>query len=225
MNLVLPLAATVEHVEISPLLIIPFGLLLLLIATMPLSPAKIKHFWEHNYHFIALGLAAFVAGFYLLKIPEGGTHIVGTVREYFSFIALIGSLFVVAGGIHIKTSGEATPLQNVIFLLIGGLLANLVGTTGASMVLIRPFIRMNKIRVSAYHVVFFIFIVSNVGGALTPIGDPPLFLGFLRGVPFFWLPEKVMPQWLTTIGLIAAAFYVFPALVPAHAQKAPTGSR
>jgi len=209
MNLALPLAATAEHVEISPLLIIPFGLLLLLIATMPLSPAKIKHFWEHNYHFIALGLAAFVAGFYLLKIPEGSGHILGTIKEYFSFIALIGSLFVVAGGIHIKTSGEATPLQNVIFLLIGGLLANFVGTTGASMVLIRPFIRMNKIRVSAYHIVFFIFIVSNVGGALTPIGDPPLFLGFLRGVPFFWLPEKVMPQWLTTIGLIAAAFYVF----------------
>ena len=209
MNLALPLAATAEHVEISPLLIIPFGLLLLLIATMPLSPAKIKHFWEHNYHFIALGLAAFVAGFYLLKIPEGSGHILGTIKEYFSFIALIGSLFVVAGGIHIKTSGEATPLQNVIFLLIGGVLANFVGTTGASMVLIRPFIRMNKIRVSAYHIVFFIFIVSNVGGALTPIGDPPLFLGFLRGVPFFWLPEKVMPQWLTTIGLIAAAFYVF----------------
>ena len=122
---------------------------------------------------------------------------------------LIGSLFVVAGGIHIKTSGEATPLQNVIFLLIGGMLANFVGTTGASMVLIRPFIRMNKIRINAFHIVFFIFVVSNVGGALTPIGDPPLFLGFLRGVPFFWLPEKVMPQWLTTMGLIVAAFYVF----------------
>ena len=209
MNLALPLAATAEHVEISPLLIIPFGLLLLLIATMPLSPAKIKHFWEHNYHFVALGLAAFVAVFYLLKIPGGGIEIAKTAKDYFSFIVLIGSLFIVAGGIHIKTSGEATPLQNVVFLLIGGVLANLVGTTGASMVLIRPFIRMNKIRVSAYHVVFFIFVVSNVGGALTPIGDPPLFLGFLKGVPFFWLPEKVIPQWLTTIALIVAAFYVF----------------
>jgi len=209
MNFALPLAALAEHVEISPLLIVPFGLLLLLIATMPLSPAKIKHFWEHNYHFVALGLAAFVAVFYLLKIPAGGTHILDTAHEYFSFIALIGSLFVVAGGIHIKVKGAATPGQNVIFLLIGGLLANFVGTTGASMVLIRPFIRMNKIRVSAYHIVFFIFVVSNVGGALTPIGDPPLFLGFLRGVPFFWLPEKVMPQWLTTIGLIVAAFYAF----------------
>ena len=210
MTLALPLAAVAAaHTDISPLLILPFGLLLLLIATMPLSPDKIKHFWEHNFHFVALGLAALVAGFYLIKIPAGGTEIVRTASEYFSFIALIGSLFVVAGGIHIKVKGAATPLQNVLFLLVGAVLANLVGTTGASMVLIRPFIRMNKIRVSAYHVVFFIFIVSNVGGALTPIGDPPLFLGYLRGVPFFWLPEHVLIQWIFTVGLILAAFYVF----------------
>jgi Na+/H+ antiporter NhaD/arsenite permease-like protein len=222
MNLALPLAA-VEHTEISPLLILPFGLLLLLIATMPLSPAKVKHFWEHNYHFVALGLAAFVAAFYFLKIPAGGTEIAHTAKEYFSFIVLIGSLFIVAGGIHIKTSGESTPLQNVIFLLIGGVLANFVGTTGASMVMIRPYIRMNKIRITAYHIVFFIFVVSNVGGALTPIGDPPLFLGFLRGVPFFWLPEKVMPQWIVTMGLILAAFYLFDrhfyARIPKKVQK------
>jgi Na+/H+ antiporter NhaD/arsenite permease-like protein len=222
MNLALPLAA-VEHTERSPLLILPFGLLLLLIATMPLSPAKVKHFWEHNYHFVALGLAAFVAAFYFLKIPAGGTEIAHTAKEYFSFIVLIGSLFIVAGGIHIKTSGESTPLQNVIFLLIGGVLANFVGTTGASMVMIRPYIRMNKIRITAYHIVFFIFVVSNVGGALTPIGDPPLFLGFLRGVPFFWLPEKVMPQWIVTMGLILAAFYLFDrhfyARIPKKVQK------
>jgi len=222
MNLAL-LLASAEHTEISPLLILPFGLLLLLIATMPLSPAKVKHFWEHNYHFVALGLAAFVAVFYFLKIPGGGTEIAHTAKEYFSFIVLIGSLFIVAGGIHIKTSGEASPLQNVIFLLIGGVLANFVGTTGASMVLIRPYIRMNKIRITAYHIVFFIFVVSNVGGALTPIGDPPLFLGFLRGVPFFWLPEKVMPQWVVTIGLILVAFYLFDrhfyARIPKKIQK------
>ena len=174
MNLALPLAATAEHVEISPLLILPFGLLLLLIATMPLSPAKIKHFWEHNYHFVSLGLAAFVAGFYLLKIPEGSSHILATAHEYFSFIALIGSLFVVAGGIHIKVKGEATPGQNVIFLLIGGLLANFVGTTGASMVMIRPFIRMNKIRISAFHI-----------GASTVIGSAD---------SFSWYPTWAVPS-------------------------------
>jgi Na+/H+ antiporter NhaD/arsenite permease-like protein len=223
MNVALSLASSTAQVEIAPLLSLPFGLLLLLIATMPLSPARIKHFWEHNYHFVALGLAAFVAAFYLLKIPEGSAHILGTAHEYFSFIALIGSLFVVAGGIHIKVKGEATPMQNVLFLLIGAVLANFVGTTGASMVLIRPFIRMNKIRVSAYHVVFFIFIVSNVGGALTPVGDPPLFLGYLRGVPFFWLPGHVIAQWIFTIGAILAAFYAFDLRsfkrVPANIQR------
>jgi Na+/H+ antiporter NhaD/arsenite permease-like protein len=97
----------------------------------------------------------------------------------------------------------------VVFLLIGAVVANVIGTTGASMVLIRPWIRMNKIRVSAYHIVFFIFVVSNCGGALTPIGDPPLFLGYLRGVPFFWLIEHVFLTWLATIGAIVAVFYLF----------------
>jgi Na+/H+ antiporter NhaD/arsenite permease-like protein len=221
--LLLANASSAGHTEIPPLLILPFGVLLLLIATMPLSPAKVKHFWEHNYPLVALGLATFVAAFYLLKIPGGGTEIVHTAKEYFSFIVLIGSLFVVAGGIHIKTSGEASPIQNVIFLLIGGVLANFVGTTGASMVLIRPYIRMNKIRITAYHIVFFIFVVSNIGGALTPIGDPPLFLGYLRGVPFFWLVEKVMLQWVVTIVLILGVFYFydrhFYARVPRKLQQ------
>jgi Na+/H+ antiporter NhaD/arsenite permease-like protein len=108
----------------------------------------------------------------------------------------------------------------VIFLLVGAVLANLIGTTGASMVLIRPYIRMNKIRMSAFHVVFFIFIVSNVGGALTPIGDPPLFLGYLRGVPFFWLVEHVLWRWLLVVGLILAAFYLHDRRSFRHAPKA-----
>jgi Na+/H+ antiporter NhaD/arsenite permease-like protein len=115
---------------------------------------------------------------------------------------------VVAGGIHLKVKGEATPFDNVVFLAIGAVTANFIGTTGASMVLIRPFIRMNKIRISAYHVVFFIFIVSNCGGSLTPIGDPPLLLGYLSGVPFFWLIDQVIGQWLVTVGAILAAFYL-----------------
>lgn len=196
-------------VEIPPLLIIPFGLLLLLIAAMPLTPDRVKHWWEHNYPKVSVGLALVVGVFYVLKI-EGGDHVLlHTGFEYISFIALIGSLFVVAGGIHIRVKGEATPLANVTLLLIGAVIANFIGTTGASMVLIRPFIRMNKIRISAYHVVFFIFIVSNCGGSLTPIGDPPLFLGYLRGVPFFWLTEHVVLVWVTVIGLLLAAFYVF----------------
>src|SRR5687767_10403386 len=190
-------------------LIAPFGLLLLLIAIMPLTPSRVKHLWEHYYPHVAIALGAAVAIYYLVRIPGGGGIFAHTMHEYFSFIVLIGSLFVVAGGIHIKVKGEATPLINVVFLTIGAVVANFIGTTGASMVLIRPWIRMNKIRISSFHIVFFIFIVSNVGGALTPIGDPPLFLGYLRGVPFFWLIEHVMAEWLFTLILVLTVFYVF----------------
>src|SRR5205814_1459827 len=128
--------------------------------------------------------------------------------EYFSFIVLIGALFVVAGGIHLKVRGEATPAENVFYLFVGAVLANVIGTTGASMVLIRPFIRMNKIRVSAHHVVFFIFLVSNIGGSLTPIGDPPLFLGYLRGVPLWWVAKECWPIWLVGAGILLGMFFI-----------------
>ncbi len=201
--------AAVTSADIPPVLIIPFGLLLLLIATMPLSPEKVKHLWEHYYPHVALALGLLVAGFYWFRIPGGGPVIGHTLHEYFSFICLIGSLFVVAGGIHLKVKGEGTPLTNVGFLALGAIVANAIGTTGASMLLIRPWIRVNKYRISAFHIVFFIFIVSNCGGALTPIGDPPLFLGYLRGVPFFWLIEHALLPWAFVNGLILAAFYVF----------------
>ena len=126
-----------------------------------------------------------------------------------SFIALIGSLFVVAGGIVLKVKGEATPAENAVFLLIGAMVADVIGTTGASMVLIRPWIRMNKIRISAYHIVFFIFVISNCGGALTPIGDPPLFLGYLRGVPFFWLLGNVLIPWAVVNGALVLVFWIY----------------
>ena len=195
--------------DVSPALITPFALLLLLIATMPLTPPRLKRLWDRFYPLAALGLAAVVAVYYLAAVPGGGAELRHTAGDYLSFICLVGSLYVVAGGIHLKVKGEATPLANVVFLALGALIANVIGTTGASMVLIRPWIRMNKIRSSAYHVVFFIFIVSNVGGALTPVGDPPLFLGYLRGVPFFWLISHVMLQWLVTVGAILGAFFVF----------------
>ncbi len=200
----LPLAVAVGVPAWS---IIPFGLLLLLIAAMPLTPPRVKHFWEHYYPHIAIGLGVAVAAYFIFSLHAGVT-VLHTLHEYFSFICLIGSLFVVAGGIHIKVKGEATPGGNAIFLIIGAVIANLIGTTGASMVMIRPWIRMNKIRISAYHIVFFIFVVSNCGGALTPIGDPPLFIGFLRGVPFFWLIDRVLVQWMLTVGAVVLVFWL-----------------
>ena len=205
----MPVPLLLAAADIPPLLILPFALLLLLIATMPLTPASVKYLWEHYYPHVAIALGAGVGAYYLAWIPGGGAILTHTLDEYFSFIVLIGALFVVAGGIHIKVRGEATPLQNVVFLCVGAVMANFIGTTGASMVLIRPWIRMNKIRISSFHIVFFIFVVSNIGGALTPIGDPPLFLGYLRGVPFFWLLEHVVEEWLFTLGCVLAVFYVF----------------
>ncbi|MBI5767151.1 MAG: sodium:proton antiporter [Verrucomicrobia bacterium] len=220
MQLPLLLATAADPSGQIPLwLVAPFALLLLLIAVMPLTPPGIKHFWDHYYAHTSVGLGLAVAAYYFLQIAGGGAVVGHTLGEYFSFICLIGSLFVVAGGIHLKVKDEATPLANVTFLAIGAVIANIIGTTGASMVLIRPWIRMNKIRISAYHVVFFIFIVSNVGGALTPIGDPPLFLGYLRGVPFFWLIQHVVGQWLFTVALVLAAFYVFDRRSYRHAPK------
>src|SRR6266478_9802165 len=121
--------------------------------------------------------------------------------EYIGFMALIGSLFVIAGGIHINMTGRSTPTVNTGLLALGAMLANVIGTTGASMLLIRPFLRINKYRVAPFQVVLFIFIVSNIGGALTPIGDPPLFLGYLKGVPFFWLLKvpQVLAAWLLCV--------------------------
>src|SRR5467141_608588 len=125
-----------------------------------------------------------------------------TAAEYVSFIALIGSLFVVSGGIHINVKGEATPMVNVVFLLIGAPAANVLGTTGASMLLFRPCLIMNKYSLTAHHVVFFMFIVSNVGGSLTPVGDPPLFLGYLKGVPFWWVAQECWVIWIAGLGIL-----------------------
>ena len=170
----------------SPWLILPFALLL---GAMALAPVLAPRWWLKNYATVALGLGAFTAGWYFFVLRDAAS-LGRVVQEYISFIALVGSLFVVSGGIHIGVKGEATPLANVIFLLVGAVIANVFGTTGAAMLLIRPWIRMNKYRVTAHHIVFFIFIVANVGGGLTPIGDPPLFLGYLQGVPFWWVTKN-----------------------------------
>lgn len=184
-------------------LILPFAVLILFIALAPLFAPK---WWEKHYSKFSFGLGFIILVYYLFfeQEPEPVLH---SLHEYFSFIVLIGSLFVVSGGISIVTKDQTNPFENVLFLFAGAVIANLVGTTGASMLLIRPWIRMNKHRISAYHIVFFIFIVSNVGGSLTPIGDPPLFLGFLKGIPFFWLITRTFPMWCVGVGFLLLVFY------------------
>jgi len=186
------------------LMMLPFGALLLCIACCPLLAPT---FWEHHYPKVSLGLGTISLAYYLLVLHAPG-RIGHVAQEYVSFIIFIGALFVVASGVHLRTSGEATPVINVLFLGIGAVLANLLGTTGASMLLIRPWIRMNKYRYTSLHTVFFIFLISNVGGCLTPIGDPPLFLGFLKGIPFFWITSRCFPAWIVACSLLLAAFYV-----------------
>ncbi len=185
--------------------VIPFILLLAMIATGPLF---YPHFWHKYYPVIAFLLGTLVVFYYLFFLADYH-HPLHAFGEYFSFITLVAALFIASGGILIKVDKAGTPMVNVLLLIFGALLANVIGTTGASMLLIRPFIRVNKTRIKPYHIVFFIFMVSNVGGVLTPIGDPPLFLGFLKGVQFFWTLEHLWTYWIFGIGLLAAVFYYF----------------
>src|SRR5947207_2844908 len=188
----------------NPWMILPFVILL---ATIALSPLCFADWWQRHYPKVACGLGAVTLVYYLAGL-NAQARVLSTATEYVSFIVLIGSLFVVSGGIHINVRGEATPLANVLFLSAGAVLANVFGTTGASMLLIRPWLRMNKYRLTAHHVVFFIFIVSNVGGCLTPIGDPPLFLGYIKGIPFWWVAEHCWPIWILALALLLGLFYV-----------------
>jgi len=196
-------------------MVIPFVVLLLMIATGPLF---YHHFWEKHYPKVAIVLGAITVLYYMIVLSDSHS-ILHSLAEYISFIALLSSLFVASGGILIRVDRKATPFANVLFLLFGALISNVIGTTGASMLLIRPFIRMNQNRIKPYHIIFFIFIVSNIGGALTPIGDPPLFLGFLRGVPFFWVVANVFHIWVPTILILLGVFFVFDYLNKGNGEE------
>lgn len=196
-------AAEAHHAGPAAWSVIPFVVLLLMIATGPLFYA---HFWHKYYPHVAAALGTIVVVYYLGFLGDVH-HPIHSLAEYASFIALLTALFVSSGGILIKVDKAGTPLTNVMLLVIGAAIANIIGTTGASMLLIRPFIRLNKDRIKPYHVVFFIFMVSNVGGSLTPIGDPPLFLGFLKGVPFEWTIIHIWPKWIFGVGLLGLIFW------------------
>jgi Na+/H+ antiporter NhaD/arsenite permease-like protein len=181
---------------------LPFVGLLLAIAILPLAA---PHFWESNLNKLAVAavLAVPVLVLYLRARPEALVH---AALDYASFIVLLAGLFVISGGILLEGDLEATTRTNVILLGAGALLASFVGTTGASVLLIRPLLQTNRERKRVAHtVVFFIFLVSNIGGCLTPLGDPPLFLGYLIGVPFAWTLRLFVP-WLFTVVLVLAVY-------------------
>ncbi len=204
---------------------LPFAALLACIALLPL---RAPHFWERNRH-KTLVSGALAAVFIGLLFTFGGataarllTH---ALMDYASFVVLLGALFTLSGGIYLRGSLDGTPLGNVTLLALGAVLANLIGTTGASMVLIRPYLRANRDRVNKVHlVVFFIFIVSNTAGLLTPLGDPPLFLGFLKGVPFEWT-LRLWPQWLLVVGALLAIFNVLDQRIFAREELERPGSQ
>jgi Na+/H+ antiporter NhaD/arsenite permease-like protein len=183
---------------------LPFAVLLVLIA---LGPLLFERWWHRAYPVISVGLASIIIGYYLFSIHDL-PQCIHPLAEYLSFITLLAALYFASGGIVIQTDEIGAPTSNIILLGTGAILASMIGTTGAAMILIRPFINMNKQRLGAYQKVFFIFIVCNAGGLLTPIGDPPLFIGFLKGVPFFWISRQAWPFWLLTNALLIGLFYV-----------------
>jgi len=178
-----------------------FAGLLLCIAVIPLINGD---WWGRNYGYVSLVLAIPAA---IIVVSKEWILLLHVVQEYISFIILLGSLFVIAGGIVIRVGIPGTPKLNSIILLIGAVFASLIGTTGASMVLLRPMLRSNRWRKHVIHIyIFFIFMVSNIGGLLTPLGDPPLFLGFLRGVPFFWT-LRLLPMWCLAVAVLLILFF------------------
>ncbi|MCK1512084.1 sodium:proton antiporter [Bradyrhizobium sp. 190] len=205
---------------------LPFAGMLFSIALFPLVA---PHFWEHHQGKIALAWAglALVSLVFSAGVSTTSHALVHTLLlEYIPFILLLLALFTVAGGIAVRGNLHGSPVVNTMLLAVGTLLASLIGTTGASMVMIRPVLRANDDRRRNVHiVVFFIFLVSNIGGSLTPLGDPPLFLGFLRGVDFFWTTTHLLPQTALVVGLLLTLFFVIDTFLyrkDGHSPPDPT---
>ncbi len=187
-------------------MVVFFVAMLLSIAIVPLT--KLEHWWHSNLNKLILGLALSAYPVFWLVVLEPNTAELATkMHEYVSFITLLGSLFYISGGIYLAGDLKCTPASNTIFLGFGTLFASVIGTTGASMLLIRPVLRANAERKHVVHtVVFFIFLVSNVGGSLLPLGDPPLFLGYLQGVPFLWTLD-LWQEMATVAGLLLVIYF------------------
>jgi Na+/H+ antiporter NhaD/arsenite permease-like protein len=201
-------AAEVDGSQLSALWGLPFAGVLLSIALMPLFAHRL---WHHHYGKITAAWAlAFLLPFALLYGAGTTSGLLAhtLLAEYIPFIILLVALYTAAGGIYISGNLHGSPALNVAIMAVGSVLASIMGTTGASMLLIRPLIRANDNRKHVAHVVvFFIFTVSNAGGSLTPLGDPPLFLGFLKGVDFFWTAQHIFPETLLLLGALFAIFF------------------
>ena len=205
----LAFAAEFDGSRLNLMWAIPFAGILLSIALMPLL---VPSFWHHHFGKVSAAwtLAFFLPFAYLFGVGTAGAALVhALLAEYIPFIILLTALYTVAGGIYIRGNLHGSPALNCGLLLIGVVLASFMGTTGASMLMIRPLIRANDNRQHKAHlVVFFIFLVSNVGGSLTPLGDPPLFLGFLKGIDFFWTVRYIFPETLFMVVSLLVIFYV-----------------
>jgi len=179
--------------------------MLLSIAILPMT---VSNWWDSNRNKTILSVIVSLPVLAVV-MPCDPNLLMHSLLDYVSFLTLLGALFVISGGIYLKGEFAGTPLVNTIFLAVGALLANIIGTTGASMLLIRPYMRANQARQRKSHlIIFFIFMVSNIGGLLTPLGDPPLFLGFLRGVPFHWT-LTLIPQWALAVTILLVVFNIF----------------
>jgi Na+/H+ antiporter NhaD/arsenite permease-like protein len=195
------------------------------LAALALVPLAFPRFWESHRNKLAVAAAFGLPVATGLVLAGRSAWLLHSVREYVGFISLLAALFVISSGVHLKGSLAGTPLQNTAFLLAGSLLASLVGTTGASMLLLPPLLRANESRREKVHiVVFFIFIVSNGGGMLTPLGDPPLYLGFLRGVPFLWTLRLVGP-WAVANGALLLVFNLLDQRVLDREERERAGSQ
>jgi len=199
----------IEGRDLSLLWCAPLVGLLGSIAVMPLAA---PHFWHHHYGKVAAFWAAVLVipfGLVYGPGPTASELVHAAVAEYIPFVVLLFTLFTISGGVLVRGNLHGSPAVNTALLAVGSLLASLIGTTGASMVLIRPLIRANdERRHNAHVVVFFIFLVSNIGGSLTPLGDPPLFLGFLQGVDFFWTTMHLAPETGILVAILLPLFYL-----------------
>ena len=200
-------------IDPSPASYLPFVFLIVMMAFLPMSCGWPKRLWEPNAgKAVGVAVLSFIVWMYYciaFRLLGGPEAMLEQLIDWINFVCLIGSLYIVAGGMYVDYDDVATPRLNTLILAFGAILTNFTGTTGGCMILIRPFVHINKARLGPHHLAFFIMIVGNVSGVLTPLGDPPMFIGLLKGVPFLWMLQnpKIVGSWAMCVGALLAAFF------------------